>query len=110
MRTDREFKKDAGALGPCENLEKRFAETCDIRFAALAIGRHSQNPPAWAIRACRNEWCKCEISIQSPSRGRKPFKEDPENLEKMANLLIEEKCKSAWEAAGMVGDHPSNQR
>jgi len=92
------------------DLQQEFLKSNDLHFAALAIGRHPNNAPAWAVRACREAWVRCEIAVQAPPRGRKPYKDDPTDLEKMAMLLIEEKCKTPWEAAGVVGGHPSNQR
>ena len=90
------------------NFENGFLVSRDLHLAALAIGRHPNNPPAWAIEACKSAWLEYEIAIQSPSRGPKPTKNDADALEEMALLVLEE-GKKPWKAAGVIGGNPTNQ-
>ena len=80
--------------------ETEYRETGCISFAVLAIGKWQDNPPRWAVEACRDEYRR---HVGRPTGY---ASDNDKNLDQMALLLSTGEAKTVHAAAQCVCGNP----
>jgi hypothetical protein len=69
-----------------------FKATGGVQYAVMAIGENPEQPPPWAVEACRAFYLQRLVEVDSPGGGRPPkySLEDGVLLRDVATLIVEQ--------------------